>query len=184
VNFPQNNALSGNLGELGRNSRLFLVDYVWNVMAHEQKPNFVFKRKGQVHFNRRGRQFSRLLATEVCTSAVVMLDTPCSEVVWRVLAIHSIRQFLLHFPSGASPCAITVQLDSNFIYWITFPAHSFAIHVNSRLSHLCLNVSYFYITYLEHCFSRQGINPLKTKRRLLYLKTQSVPRCKHFSFRL
>jgi len=28
------------------------------------------------------------------------------------------------------------------------------------------------------------INPLKTKRRPLYLKTQSVPRCKHFSFRL
>jgi len=26
------------------------------------------------------------------------------------------------------------------------------------------------------------INPLKTKRRLRYLKTQSVPRCKHFSF--
>jgi len=29
-----------------------------------------------------------------------------------------------------------------------------------------------------------GINPLKTKRILLYLKTQSVPRCKHFSSRL
>jgi len=28
------------------------------------------------------------------------------------------------------------------------------------------------------------INPLKTKRRLLYLKTQSIPRCKHFSSRL
>ena len=28
-----------------------------------------------------GRQFSRLLAAEVCVSAVVMLDTPCSEVV-------------------------------------------------------------------------------------------------------
>ena len=28
------------------------------------------------------------------------------------------------------------------------------------------------------------INHLKTKRRLLYLKTQSGPRCKHFSFRL
>ena len=28
------------------------------------------------------------------------------------------------------------------------------------------------------------INPLKTKRRLLYLKTQSVPRCKHFSSQL
>jgi len=29
-----------------------------------------------------------------------------------------------------------------------------------------------------------GINPIKPKRRLLYLKTQSVPRCKHFSSRL
>ena len=28
-----------------------------------------------------GRQFSRLLAAVVCASAVVMLDTPCSEVV-------------------------------------------------------------------------------------------------------
>ena len=28
------------------------------------------------------------------------------------------------------------------------------------------------------------INLLKTKRRLLYLKAQSVPRCKHFSSRL
>ena len=29
-----------------------------------------------------------------------------------------------------------------------------------------------------------GFNPLKTKRRLLYLKTQFVPRSKHFSSRL
>ena len=29
----------------------------------------------------RGRQFSRLLAAEVCASAVVMLDTPCFEEV-------------------------------------------------------------------------------------------------------
>ena len=28
------------------------------------------------------------------------------------------------------------------------------------------------------------LNPLNTKRRPLYLKTQSVPRCKHFSSRL
>jgi len=46
-----------------------------------------------------GCQFSQLLAAEVCASAVVMLDTPCSEVVRRVLATHSIRQFPLHFPS-------------------------------------------------------------------------------------
>jgi len=42
-----------------------------------------------------------------------MLDIPCSEVAWRVLATHSIRQVPLHFPSRASPCAITFQLGSN-----------------------------------------------------------------------
>jgi hypothetical protein len=63
-------------------------------------------------FQSAGRQLSRLLAADVCASAVVMLDTPCSEVVWRVLATHSIRQFPLNFPSRASPCAITFQLDS------------------------------------------------------------------------
>ena len=30
----------------------------------------------------------------------------------RVLTTHSIRQFPLHFPSRASQCAITFQLDS------------------------------------------------------------------------
>jgi len=81
-------------------------------MAHAQKPDFVFRRNGRVHLNRLGRQFSRLLAAEVCASAVVMLDTPCSEVVRRVLATHSIRQFPLHFPSRRSPCATAFQLDS------------------------------------------------------------------------
>jgi len=33
-------------------------------------------------------------------------------------------------------------------------------------------------------FRNFGVNPLKAKRRPLYLKTQSVPRCKHFSSRL
>jgi len=37
---------------------------------------------------------------------------------------------------------------------------------------------------LKKKFRRQKVNPLKTKRRPLYLKTQSVPRCKHFSSRL
>ena len=79
-------------------------------MAHGQKPDFLFRRKRRVHLNRRGRQFSRLLAGELCASAVVMLDTPSSEVVKRVLATNSIRHFPLHFHSRASPCAITFQL--------------------------------------------------------------------------
>ena len=91
---------------------LGLVEASWNVVAPAQKPDFVFRRNGWVHLNRRGRQFSRLLAAEVCASALVMLDTPCSEVVWRVLATHSIRQFPLHFPSRVSSCANTFQLQS------------------------------------------------------------------------
>jgi hypothetical protein len=95
--------------------KITLLDCVWNVMAHAHKTDFVFRRNGRVHLNRQGRQFSRLLAAEACASALVMLDTPSSEVVRRVLATHSIRQFPLHFPSLASPCAITFQLDSTLV---------------------------------------------------------------------
>ena len=88
-----------------------VLEASWNVMAHAQKPDFVFRRNGRVHLNRRGRQFSRLLAAEVCASAVVMLDTTCSEVVWRVLTTHFIHHFPLHLPSRTSPCIITFQLE-------------------------------------------------------------------------
>ena len=80
-----------------------VIEASWNVMAQAQKPVFVF---------RLGCHYSRLLAAEVCASAVVMQYTPCSEVVWRVQATQSIRQFPLQFPSCASPCAIIFQLKS------------------------------------------------------------------------
>jgi len=89
----------------------FPVDCVWNVMAHAQKPDFVSCKTDESHLNRQGRQFCRILAADVCASAVVMLHSPCSEVVWRVLDTHSIRQFPIHFPSCASPYTITFQLD-------------------------------------------------------------------------
>ena len=72
-------------------------------MAHAQRPDFVFLQKGQVRLNRRGRQFSRLLAAEVCAkflgsvkSAGYPLHSPVSP----------------SLPLPASPCAITFQLDS------------------------------------------------------------------------
>ena len=53
-------------------------------MAHGQEPDFVFRRNGRFHLNRPGeRPFSRLLTAELCASAVVMLDTPCSEVQYK-----------------------------------------------------------------------------------------------------
>ena len=44
------------------------VDCVWNVMAHAQKPDFVFRAKRTSPFKSagEGRQFIRLLAAEMC----------------------------------------------------------------------------------------------------------------------
>ena len=53
------------------------VEQKRNLMAQAQKPDLVFQRNGRVHLYRRGCQFSRLLAAEVCASVVVMLDRPC-----------------------------------------------------------------------------------------------------------
>ena len=78
-------------------------------MAHTQKPDLVFQRNGRVHLNRRGCQFSRLLAVKECWSA----DSNCTDRApsssSRLLATHSIRIFPLHFPSRASPCAIRLR---------------------------------------------------------------------------
>jgi len=41
-------------------------------MAHAQKPDFVFRRNGRVHLSCWERQFSRLLAGEVCASALTV----------------------------------------------------------------------------------------------------------------
>jgi hypothetical protein len=112
-------------------------------MAHAPKPDFVFQRNGRVHLNRRRRQFGWLLAAEVCASAVVVLDTPSSEVVWRVLATHSIRQFPRHFPSCASPCAITFQLDSTLCPHCVY-VFCIYLRTNSDLCHLQHKLIGFY----------------------------------------
>jgi hypothetical protein len=98
-------------------SKRLLVDCVRNVMAHAQKPDFVFRQNGRVHLNRRGRQFSLLLAGEPYTSAYRVCTARaslCSVVMWRSLVTHSSLLFPLHFSSRASPCAITFQTQSNF----------------------------------------------------------------------
>ena len=65
-------------------------------------------------FKSAGRQFSRLMTAKVCASAVVMLYAPCSKVVWRVLATHSIHPF-------TSP-PMRHWVPSHFFFTIQFPA--------------------------------------------------------------
>ena len=93
-------------------------------MAHAQKPDFVFRRNGWFNLNRRGRQFSRLLAAEVCASAVVMLDTPCSDVVWD----YWLPTTFASFPFTSTPTRHIVpshfnwtrQTHSEYVIFIAF----------------------------------------------------------------
>ena len=133
------------------------VDRVWNVMTHAQKPDFVLRRNGWVHLNWWGRQFSRLLTAEVCASAVVMLDTPCSEVVWRVLATHCIRQFPLHLPSRASPCAFTFQPDSSTKF--TTANYSARTHTHTHI-HTLVKFSHIHTNTQKHIEQTTILNRL------------------------
>jgi len=102
-------------------SELFLM-YVarLKLMAHAQKPDFVFPRNRRVHLNRRGRQFSRLLAAELCASAEVILDTPRSEGVWEYWLPTPFASLPFTstppLPRGASLCAIRFQTHFTTIY--------------------------------------------------------------------
>jgi hypothetical protein len=118
---------------------LQLVNCVWNVMAHVQKTEFVFLRNGRAHLNLRESQFSRLLAAEVCASAVVMLDKPCSEVVWRVHLLHHLPSCSSdsctapdNFISHCTSCVASLQLAIPAIWHQT--AHS--AHPTYPLQHL------------------------------------------------
>jgi hypothetical protein len=64
------------------------------------------------------------------------------------------------------------------------------VHIYRRFERTCClrgNRSKVYFMQMLQINAWRGakwFNPLKTNRRLLYLKNQSVPRCKHFSSRL
>jgi len=80
-------------------------------MAHAQKPDLFFQRNGRVLLNRRGCQFSRLLAVEECGSADSNRIDRVPTYNAKLLATHSIRIFPLHFPARASPCAIRLPSE-------------------------------------------------------------------------
>ena len=90
-----------------------VVELVRNRIAHAQKPDFFIRLNGLVHLNRRESQFSRMLAAEVCTSAVVML-------IHHVPRSCESTGYPLHLPvspslpPSASPCAATFRTQYSF----------------------------------------------------------------------
>jgi hypothetical protein len=105
-------------------------------MAHAQKTDFLFRRNGRVHLNRRGRQFSRLLAAKVCASALVMLDTPRSEVMWEYWLPTSYVSFLFTSPPVRHrvPSGFKRTRPKNFMKYTI--CHTFQIRRRSETSEI------------------------------------------------
>ena len=97
-------------------------------MVHAQKPDFLLRRNGRVHLNRLGRQFSRLLAAEMCASTWVMLDKSCYEVVWE----HWLPTPFASFPFTSPPVRHSVPSGSERAvpYNLSVPKHNKSADTN------------------------------------------------------
>jgi hypothetical protein len=131
-------------------------------MAHAQKPDFIFQRSGWVHLNQHGCQLSSLLAAEVCASVIVMLDTPCSEVVWRLLWLPTpFISFLFTSPPvrHCVPLYFNWTLPSTLAPRVKWPRHMLTTHLHQMLMlrqrvlytsipPVCLHILYIDLTYI------------------------------------
>ena len=120
---------------------------------HMCRNQILSRQNRRVHLNRRACQFSQLLAAEVCTSALLMLDTPRSEVVREYwLPTHSPVS-----PSLPLPCITVCHQVSNALYQQSF---------RSEHSTLPSSVNIKYVRFYIHlscgpnpvcCFRNFGI---------------------------
>jgi hypothetical protein len=102
-------------------------------MAHAQKPDFVFRRNGRVHLNRRGRQFSRLLAAEVCASAFIV----GSNAGYSMLrGGENGTGYPLHSPVSPLlplPCVTVCHHSSTGLYSVIFDTIGYTVCLKSQL---------------------------------------------------
>ena len=101
----------------------------------------------------------------------------------RVLATHSIRQFPLHFPSRASPCATRFRTSStnsrSSVDCISALAHLYALFVKSAVSpHAStrrpldgFSWNFILETFLILCWENQNLIKIGPKNRPIYMKT-------------
>jgi hypothetical protein len=124
------------------------VDCVWNVMAHAQKTDFVFRRNGRVHLNRQG---GASVQSTTGSRGVRISGTNAGYTMFRGSAkgtgypLHSPVSPSLPFPSRASMCAITFQPDSNAgytMFWGSVKGTGYPLHssVSPSLPLPCVNV--------------------------------------------
>ena len=77
----------------------------------------------------------------------------------------------IHFPPTVYSFLFNIVLFFKSIFLSSFSRNCHLLYIPCKITYVSFTLPFL-------------LNPLKTKRRPLYLKTQSVPRCKHFSSRL
>ena len=114
------------------------------------------------------------------------------------IIIQKIMLKLLYYGTVSENFCIHISWNSRMSWNVidlknpVLPLFVYTIQDQSERQMCIINLAYFLVELLclflltcQNPFSRCAyFNPLKTKRRPLYLKTQFVPRSKHFSSRL
>ena len=153
-------------------------------MEHAQKPDFVFPRNGRVHLNRWGRQFSRLLATEVRASAWVMLDTPRSEMAWEYWLPTPFASFPFisppvrhRVPPGSeralqiAAVLLTVCISALAHLYALFVKSAVSPHASTRRPLDGFSWNFILETFLILCWENQNLIKIGPKNRPIYMKT-------------
>jgi len=103
-----------------RNGRLYTPGNIYGRLrlkcdGTRAETRFRLSAKRTSPFKSAGPSVQSTTGSEVCASAVVILNTPISQVVWRVLLAHSICQFPLS-PSLLFPCVTVCHHISTGLY--------------------------------------------------------------------
>ena len=96
--------------------RTDLVDCVWNVMAHAQKPDFVFRRNGRVHLNRRGASVQSTAGRRAVHISLQSLYCSCKPVFCSHVTLTGYPLHSLVSPSLLLPCITVCHHISTGLY--------------------------------------------------------------------
>jgi len=110
--------LAGNATDL-----MWEADCVWNVMEHEQKPDFVFRRNGRVHLNRWGASVQSTTGRR-CVRISGSYGSNAGYTMFRG-SLKSIG-YPLHSPVSPSlPLPVRHRVPSHFNWTVLAPSGSF-----------------------------------------------------------
>jgi hypothetical protein len=124
VHFPSHVSPCANTFQLDSTK----VDCVWNVMAHAQKPDFVFRRNGWVHINRRGASVQSTAGSR----GVRISGSNAGYTMFRGSAKGT--DYALHFPVSPSlllPCVTMCHYISTGLYQRT-ENHRYKLNLVSK----------------------------------------------------